>query len=254
MVTLLGIQRKVDTQYSTYYDVIFQAGVNFLYSQTTKLFFSLLPYVAIAIFGEIAIQIIKEKLSAGAGLAFASILVWSYLAYAAHAAILVSEDRDPALEGKRVLGFALRTFALILLIMIPAAIISFIIGGPALQFVTTMLFAALVFSFLVFILFGTVLPAYVINRNVGFTAAFSRGKSQFGWLAGHLLIGPVLVSFIAFAVIFSGMNLTGFELLSESYFPNIPLFVVLIVGYTIRAFGAVMVAWILSTAYLRSEA
>ncbi len=221
-----------------------------MYSKTTKLYFSLWPYVAIAVVGQIAIEIIKEKLLPNFGLNFVSFVVWVFLAYSAHAAILLSRDRDLVQEGKKILGFVLLAAAISLLLSIIFLFMLYISDGQVSRNLTTMIIVNGIIFLLVTTLFGTILPAFVIRHDVGLVAAFSRGISQFWWLAGHLLIGPFLVGVIAKFLIVPGLNLTDFDSLAENTLP----FLALILGYTLQAFCVVMVAWVLSTAYLRSEA
>ena len=51
-----------------------------------------------------------------------------------------------------------------------------------------------------FIWLATLLPAYVAGRAGGVDAAIERGKSQFGWIAGRLLVGPCLLFVLSVAL------------------------------------------------------
>ncbi len=75
--------------------------------------------------------------------------------------------------------------------------VTFILGkvtGAQLPRVVELVFilAAIALMFALFVRLGTLLPAYVAGRVGGVDAAIKRGKAQFGWIAGRLLIGPGL--------------------------------------------------------------
>ncbi|WP_282607219.1 hypothetical protein [Pelagibius sp. Alg239-R121] len=236
-----------------------------MYPASVRLFTQLLPFVALAIVGELAIQIAKEKMSSGSGLTFVSVLIWAYLAFYAHASLLLPDNRDKAEDNKRVFGFALRTFGLGFLMMIPVvigviAVFSQVFtatataGSEITAFVEIGILLAVCFL-IVFGLLGTLLPAFVADRGRGFSVAFSRGISQFLWTSGHFLAGPVLLFAVSYAISIGGLYAMDphIDLLNASYIPNIPLFLILIVAYVIQALGTVMIAWVLSTAFLRAE-
>lgn len=109
---------------------------------------------------------------------------------------------------------------------------------------------------IVFSLFGTLLPAYVLDRGRGFGAALPRGISQFFWMTGRMLLGPVFLYAASAVVIMTGLIFVAphAEILGEGNMPNIIAIVFMIIGYLVQAVGTVMVAWILSTAYVRAEA
>ena len=160
-----------------------------MYLTSLQLFISLRVYVAIAVVGELAIQLVGEAFDIGGGLAFASILIWSYLAFNAHAALLLPQDRDKATDNTRVLGFALRAFGLGILMLVPVvAMIVLLLSDSSVDprqgrgdlslLVTIGLSSGLAFL-LIFGYLGTLLPAFVADRNRGLGPALSRGMSQF---------------------------------------------------------------------------
>jgi len=236
-----------------------------MYPTSVRLFKQLLPYVALAIVGEFAIQIVQEKTSSGSGLIFVSVLIWGILAYYAHASLLLPDSRDKAADQQRFIGFALRTFGLGCLMMIPVliasvALVSQYFGGTATvgseitKFLAIGIFMAVCFL-VVFSLLGTLLPAFVADRGRGLRAALSRGLSQFLWTSGHLLGGPIILFALAFLITIGGQLVVApqYDLLDASYIPNIPLFLIMAVVYLIQALGTVMTAWVLSTAFLRAD-
>ena len=235
-----------------------------MYPTSFSLYLRLWPYVAFAVVGEIVIQILQERFASGAGLIFVSVLVWSYLAFNAHAALLLPETRDKSEDSRRVLGFALRTFGLGVLVFIPvifAAIAALsgelrdgAFGIEVSDIVAVGLLLTACFIF-IFALLGTLLPAFVVDRGRGLSAAFSRGRAQFFWMMSQFLAGPVLIFVLSSAIIFGGQAWLHphIDLLNAIYIPNVPLFLILIVGYLIQALGTIMIAWVLSSAFLRSE-
>lgn len=165
-------------------------------------------FVALAVFGEVALRLSLEwlqgPLSADSafGGTFASTLLWAYLAYAVHAQILLPHDRNYTTVSARVFGFALRTLGIAIVVGIAFSLGAFvpakIIGAAG----VAVMLAMIMLGFPVFVWLATLLPAYVAGRARGVNAAIERGKAQFGWIAGRLLIGPCLL-FLLSSVLYS---------------------------------------------------
>ncbi len=235
-----------------------------MYATSFRLFKLLLPYVAFAVVGELVVQVTKEKTSIGGGLTFVSVLIWSYLAFNAHAELLLPKNRDKTADNARVIGFALRTFGIGVVFAIPAVVLMFPFIGKLLDAVTwndvliswgAIGLAMAVCFVIVFSLFGSLLPAFVADRARGLGAALGRGWRQFFWSASRLTAGPVVVFALAYLVILGGsihMDPHS-DLLNANYIPNIPMFTILIAGYLIQALGTIMIAVVLSNAFLRAE-
>lgn len=235
-----------------------------MYPTSFSLYLRLWPTVAFAVVGETIVQILHERLESGGGLIFASVLIWSYLAFNAHAALLLPETRDKREDSRRVIGFALRTFGLGLLMSVPvvfaaiAALSGELQGGAfgiEVGDIVTVGVMLIICFIVVFGLLGTLLPAFVADKGRGVSAAFARGRAQFFWMMSQFLAGPIVVFVFANAIIFGGQAWMHphIDLLNAIYFPNIPLFLILIAGYLIQALGTIMTAWVLSSAYLRAE-
>lgn len=235
-----------------------------MYPTSFSLYLRLWPYVAFAVAGEIVIQILQERLASSGGLIFVSVLIWSYLAFNAHAALLLPGTRDKREDSRRVLGFALRTFGLGILMVIPVVFGAVVVLSGELRDgalgidVSDIVAVGLILTvcfLLVFGLLGTLLPAFVADQNRGLRAAFARGRAQFFWMLSQFLAGPVIVFVFANAIIFGGQAMMHphIDLLNAIYLPNIPMFLILILGYLIQALGTVMIAWVLSKAFLRAE-
>jgi hypothetical protein len=237
-----------------------------MYPMSVSLFIRLLPYVGIAVGGQVALQLMQEITSTRGGTGIVSVLLWSLLAYGAHAELLLGTNRHKADDYKYIFGFALRTTGLGLFIVVPAIISSIVVfahtaGSPddvalnplsvAVTAVTLAISFVVVFSF-----FGTVLPAYVLDKGRGVGAALQRGKSQFIWTASRILIGPLPI-YLAGILVLRGMSNTRpsqFVMLDVNHIPNLMAVAQFIGSHVIQTFGTVMVAWVLSNAYLRAEA
>ena len=227
-------------------------------------------FVALAVFGELALRMSAEWFEIHESVifeivgTFASTFLWAYLAYAVHAQILLPHDRSSAMTSARVFGFALRSFGIglamataVVGIMLVVALMTFLFVRTqphrAVEVIVLLVGAAVVFT--VFVRLGTLLPAYVAGRVGGVDAAIRRGKAQFGWIAGRLLIGPGLLLVLSVAL---------YWLLPISYdhsvpFRNeewifLPVNVLVFLSFTmVQAFAAALTAVILSRAFIRAE-
>lgn len=234
-----------------------------IYAESWRILRGCLSYAAVAVIGELVITVLKETTTAGAGLLFASVIIWSYLFYAAHAQILLPPERDKAADSKRVFGFAIRTFGVVLVVAVPVGALAFFVaagmpatGDPEATKGLVILFLlplAGLLTLLVLCSVGTLLPAYVADLGRGFGAALSRARRQFFWIAGRLLVGPGVVYTLSLA----GPSILGVvagsdgPILSETYVPDPMVTLTSLLSYAIQAYATVMVAVILSRAYLR---
>ena len=222
-----------------------------MYGKSVAVFINLLPIVGGVLGAEIVLQIIESMMKSTSSLMFVRTLIWSYLAYAAHAELLLSPDRDKTADNKRIFSFAWRSFGLSMLAVVPIVFVLFGIRPLAasinlsdkLAFAAIIVVVASISILLVFGLFGTILPAFVANYDRGIKAAFTRGLSQFSWTIGRLLVGPGAIMFagsvlaVVAAIIVGGNS-----------------FLIAIIGVltdTIFALATVMTAWVLSSAYKR---
>ena len=223
------------------------------------------PYAALAVVGEYAIQVIKETTDIDAGMTVASIVVWSFLAYAAHAEILLPSDRDKSKDAQRTIGFALRTFGLLLIVLVPVFVVAGYIRTvlPSDSADDQMLFVLVALAMpvlgilwlLVFGLLGTILPAFVADRGRGLGAAFSRGRRQFFWIFGRLLVMPGLVFLFSLIVFVAPLFVFGSEgdFLGEDYVPDPVASVPALIAYAIQTYAVVLTAVVLSRGFLRDE-
>ena len=236
-----------------------------LYAASGRIWLQCRNYAAFAVVSELAMAVLRLTTDLGAALIFFSILIWSYLAYAAHAAVLLPTPQDLTAVSGRVVGFALRTALLFFVAFFPFLfLVAFvatearpardpeILTGLALLFGMPLLGLA---SMLVLCLAGTLLPAYVADRGRGLGAALSRARRQFFWTLGRMLIGPAIAYAGFMALLFLAPVLLGSDgvLLDESYVPDPALVVVLVAAFTVQSYAVVMVAVVLSRAFLREE-
>ena len=221
-----------------------------------------LRIVLLVVFGELAIQLSMEWFEVPRSVvfttagSFASTLLWAYLAYAIHAQILLPLDRSSFTDGARVFGFALRSLGIATIVSLATVLVTFtlaiLIGGMV--FIYPFL-AFLVLGFPLFVWLGTILPAYVAGRGRGVDAAIERGKAQFGWIAGRLLVGPVLLFVLSISLyLLLPLPSDGSNLFWSAEWDFQP---VAVLGYllfnTVQAFVTSLTAVILSRAFIRAE-
>ena len=235
-----------------------------MYSSSIRLFRQLWAYVAFTVCCAVTMELFAEYLSGPLSALVAHLFIWSYLAYSAHAFILLPSNFDRAEINKRIFGFVMRElclFALIILMTISLVPLVSALGVYKLgtldtftsQFVLSIFIA--ITSVIAIGLFGTVLPAFVTDHQRGFGRAMARGSSQFLWTAGHLLAGPLLVFAISGLAVarLPGILAIDSGLLTSAGVPNLPGFIISTIFYSVDALGTVMIAWVLSTAYQRAE-
>jgi len=221
-----------------------------------------LRIVVLVVFGELAVQLSIEWFEVPRSVVFitagtfASTLLWAYLAYAIHAQILLPLDRSSFTDGAQVFGFALRSLSIATIVSLATILVTFVlailIGGMV--FIYPFL-AFLVIGFPLFVWLGTILPAYVADRARGVDAAIERGKAQFGWIAGRLLVGPILLFVLSMSLyLLLPLPTDGSNLFWSSGWDFQP---VAVLGYLlfnmVQAFVTVLTAVILSRAFIRAE-
>ncbi len=219
------------------------------------------PIVVVGVMvGEYLIQAVNEFVSVGAGATIASVFLWSWLAYMMHSDMLLSPDRDKSRDTS-VYGFAGRSFGLLMLALLPPLflVLGLVFPGSErgadedlLLIIGIMIPAFALTSLLVFTFLGTILPAHVANEGRGLGMVIARGWRQFFWIAGRLTIGPGLLFVISLAI-FTVPTLV-FDLSGDYLSGGVPdpltTFAAMIT-YAIQAWATIMVAVILSRAFVR---
>ena len=215
--------------------------------------------------GAFLIQTLQEAVSSSFVLDFGRVVLWSWLAYMAHAALLLEPGHEQDTDITRIFGFALRAFSLVVLAMIPCLALlnatdrldfayidpESVVGG----LVVVLLPIFLAMCILAFGFLGTILPAYVAQQDTDSNHTLLRCGRQFFWITGRLLVGPVLVFALAGAVFMIPVVMFGSNgnLLSETG-PNVAMSLFAVAAYLVVAWGVLMMTVVLSRAYLRDGA
>ena len=258
-----------------------------LYSEAWRILCILWPYALLAVFTDFAVgatlALNKEHVGEGAQLIHvtAVMVTWGLLLYMAHTEILSPDCRDRRFALKPILWFTALLILIYLLVMLSVIAISGILigaiedlphgfelresSGPipfdisdwrSLGAIVLVGLAAAFAGVLTFVLLGTTLPAFVATNHSGFRRAFRRGRRQFFWMAGRLIAGPVFVVVCAGVLlsIVSDPPGTGDEWIAAYEFSNPGLAAITLLGSLCIIYADVMIAVVLSRAYLRDEA
>ena len=258
-----------------------------LYAETWRILCILWPYALLAIFAEFVfgatLALNKEHVGAGAKFIHITALMvtWGLLLYMAHAEILSPDRRGRRFALKPILWFTALLILIYFLVGLSMIAISGILIGAvedlpnalglgessgsipfdlsdwrSLGAVVLVAVAAAFAGVLTFVLFGTTLPAFVATNHSGFRRAFRRGRRQFFWITGRLIAGPVFV--IACAGVFQSFAPdppgTGDEWTAAYDLGNPILAAVTLLSSLCAIYADVMIAVVLSRAYLRDEA
>lgn len=207
----------------------------------------------------VALNFFTELSGRSSGAGTTSTFVWCYLAFAAHSVVLKNTAGFATSgTGWQMFRFIWRT---IVLSVIPAlVIIPILLSGVNAESDTpkeVMILAALLVAmplFLIeFALFGTMLPAVVMDRGYGIGRTLKRGLKTFFGTAGRLIIGPGLMMLIAVGFYTFFPHTGDAMLISEQgeiqTFNLIPE----IITTLIFAYSTVLTAVVLSKAYITGE-
>ncbi|HSM40156.1 MAG TPA: hypothetical protein VK862_05360 [Afifellaceae bacterium] len=215
--------------------------------------------------GAFLIQTLQEAVSSSFVLDFGRVVLWSWLAYMAHAALLLEPGHEQDTDITRIFGFALRAFSLVVLAMIPCLVLlnatdrldfayidpESVVGG----LVVVLLPIFLAMCILAFGFLGTILPAYVAQQDTDSNHTLLRCGRQFFWITGRLIVGPVVIFALAGAVFMVPVVMLGSNgnLLSGTG-PNVAMSLFAVAAYLVVAWGVLMMTVVLSRAYLRDGA
>lgn len=236
-----------------------------MYRDSINLYGRLFKFVLAFVVFEIVIQIISERAPNNTWTGVISVFNWAALAFVAHLSILFPDRKEISYSYNRLLvGFAIRTLGLGVIGIAPALIIIFVVlfrfSGSMDEetllglVVGISMMGMLLLALVVFPLFGTMLPAYVMqDKTQGLGIAFARGRKTFTFAASRMLAGPVPVYAVSIALTLTNVELLTGNLLSDSFVPNVVGILFLVVLYLIQALSAIMTAWVLSHAYMRLQ-
>ncbi|WP_136656284.1 hypothetical protein [Nitratireductor sp. XY-223] len=200
-----------------------------------------------------------------------SFLSLSLLAYVTYTRSLDLISQERKIAFLRVAGFALRDLGIGVLILVPFVLaISIVFAITAAYETLDELYmlavligtvAAAIAYVICYSLIGTILPAYVAQRQQGLAAAFKRGKTTFWSTVPRMLAGPALLSMLSFGLYFAALALSanGFPtqdtvimLFSADGQPNVPVVVLFLTYNVATVFTVIMAVWVLSETYLSS--
>lgn len=230
-----------------------------MFRASIELYLQEIKYVALVVFGQIAIVIIYDYLDSSSGRTFGELLLWSYLAMAIHNEILLSADRDKKDDFKRIIGFMFRSVGIGILSFLPMFIYAVVHGASTssenlftLEFLLILAMFALIGFGVVFASVGTILPAFVYQKGRGFKAAFARGKPQFYGVMARLIFGPGMITILSLLFIF--FSHMAFDFNDKVYDHENRNFdyvqaILLSLNFAFQALATVMTAWILCDAY-----
>jgi hypothetical protein len=214
--------------------------------------------------GEYMIQTLQEAVSASFVLDFGRVILWSWLAYLAHAELLLEPGHEQDTDITRIFGFALRSFSLVLLGLIPCLVLLNAAGrlnvanlDPETAIGGLMVILVPIFAFmslLAFSMFGTILPAYVAGQDFSPSRMLTRGGRQFFWIAGRLLVGPVVLFALSIVMFLLPVALFGSSgnLLSGPG-PDVMMTIFALSAYLIIAWAILLMTVVLSRGYLRDS-
>ena len=195
---------------------------------------------------------------------FVDVIAYACIAFVAHVAVLFPDRKtDPELT-KKIGGFLWRVF----LMNLPLFVAAFLVVILAMSFVDTLdasnkeevkvyagillLPVAGLLFLLIFGFTGTLLPAFIYGKNQGLGRALGREKWPVIW---RIIVGPGLLNILIIIIAFGAAAL---ELLKGSFFqenwaPNVADIIINVILYMISVWGVVMLAYILSTEYIKAE-
>jgi hypothetical protein len=239
-----------------------------MYLGSFRLTVKLLPVVLVVIAAEFVLQYLGRVEILRFADSIVIFLVWSVLAFFALYFVLFPGKNYSQINLKLLFGFTVRNCGLGILFALPALVIPFLFL-PEIEAVAKghqnvlegffEFYASLIALFtalIIYSLLGTWLPAFLSGHGDSFANAFSRGKRSFFRAVWRMILGPgvlFVVSFLAFGALLSILDLQSQEF-QESWIASSFSYLGWFIYYCFLAWAVVMAAWILSHAFLASEA
>lgn len=190
---------------------------------------------------------------------FPEFMAYGYIAYFFHLTILTGFEDSLFKKGSKAptpkFGFWL-AYLLPFLVLFAAVILSFKLFLP--KFISLLLpglvgYVALLFAVFIFgvflAVFGTMIPAAVVGRSTGISAAFVRAKSTIFYVFPRLVLGPFLVSVVWFVIASILERIVGYQIGAQRVLGFVLETGSNLFGY----FSIALTTSILSSAFLRSE-
>ncbi len=238
-----------------------------MYRESFALALRLHTTILLAMVLDIALQVLVEKDILGDKAGISVTIIWSLPAFFAHLHILFPEKAERDFNVIKISGFFLRNLGLIILSMLPGVLVAISmlqaiqaeVGGDEDQmYILTTFFLIIptaITFLLVFGVLGTLLPAYVTGRERGIGKALSRAKESFFPIIGRTIIGPAPILLLSlFLVGFLPVSLNvPLVYLTDNWIINTPFFLIMFAALLLQGWAIVMMAWILSKAFLATE-
>ena len=235
-----------------------------MFKQSAILLLKYKMHVAFVCVGALVLAILGDYSTSKYSLLFPEFLIWAYLATAIHIHLLKEEEDRELFDYKTIFGFAGRTFVISAISILPMIIFiitnarSFSNTNNNLDLVLFMLYASLFLLagfLLAFTFLGTMLPAFIADKNKGVMNAIRRGKNQFGFISWRLLVGPTFICVLSLIPILIYSTLAtdvSDKIISSDLIDSLQQILIFLLLFFIQAYSVVMTAWILSKAFLRN--
>jgi len=238
-----------------------------MYKETLKLTLNMYKIVLAFVAVGIIITVLGEREILDSSGDVTSSILFIVLAFYAHFLVLFPGRIQQKEDNNKLIGFLGWSFLLFFLIAILAALISLPFIGYAVStnadaesgsfglFILAFVVVYGIVSLFFYSLFGTVLPAHVAGREKGLKKAFKRGKKNFFYIFGRLLIGPGLIITLSTLVYFAllGATINSDTLFRDGWVPNIAAIIAEAAFWWINCWATIMVAWVLSKAFMRTD-
>lgn len=190
---------------------------------------------------------------------FPEFMAYGYTAYFFHLTILTGFEDSLFKKGSKAqtpkFGFWVAYFlpVLVLIVAVVMSLKVFLARYISLLMPELVVYVALLFAVFIFgvflAVFGTMIPAAVVGRGTGISAAFVRAKSTIFYVFPRLVLGPFLVSVVWFVIASILERIVGNQIGAQSVLGFVLETGSNLLGY----FSIALTASILSSAFLRSE-
>ena len=217
-----------------------------------------LSFILVIVGVLLPLSIAEEIWDLGNGSAIGTTIAWILLAIAAHATILKGQGGYQAAADKQVfISFSLRTIAFALVGLIGSLFTLPFVGDGGMDRILLLTVPAYgLAEALILSKWGTWLPAVMADGNRSFAAAGKRGNITFGYVCLRLVTCNGLLLTVAFLGFALGIALIGSDgsVWSATNGFSLAAFLLACVFYFAFAIQTVLLATILSRAYLIAEA
>jgi hypothetical protein len=217
-----------------------------------------LTFILVIVGVLLPLSIAEEIWDLGNGSAIGTTIAWILLAIAAHATILKGKGGYQAAADKQVfISFSLRTIGFALVGLVGSLFTLPFVGDGGLDRILLLMVPVYgLVEALILSKWGTWLPAVLADGDRSFAASGKRGNITFGYVCLRLVTCNGLLLAVAFLGFGLGIALIGSDgsVWSAANGLSLSTFLLLCVFYFVFAIQTVLLATILSRAYLIAEA